>query len=99
MSKILVIILITASSIILSGCSTFSFSSKNVEWILPEKPKKFEVNSIPLYKDEKFVPSSNGIFLDEQSANNLMYNIDELDSYIEKQEALIRSMKRYYKAK
>jgi len=98
MYKTLVIVLTAVFSIFLSGCKTVP-PATGVEWPMPSPPVKRKVNSVPIYEGTTFTPNVDGIFLDSISASNLMLNIDELDAYIEKQEALIKQMKRYYKAK
>jgi hypothetical protein len=71
----------------------------NVKWDLPSKPQQKPIKSIPINKDKIFVPLEEGIFLNKESAKNLLFNIDELNIYIEKQNAIIESMKKYYNAK
>ena len=94
--------MIVFSIVTCTGCKTFPSTRSDksaVEWIVPATPKKKRVHSIPIYKNKTFTPSTNGIFLDEDSAKNLMFNIDELDAYIEKQQLLIKEMKEFYKTK
>ncbi|GAG36120.1 unnamed protein product, partial [marine sediment metagenome] len=79
------------------GCKTIP-PAENVKWLMPKKPEKYTVVSVPIYKNQPFTPEQNGIFIDEESANNLLLNIDGLDAYIQKQEKLIQEMKRYYNA-
>ena len=98
MSKTLAIVLIIVFNLIfLSGCKTFNFGEG--KWTLPNKPNKKQVESIFVQKNETFVPVSDGIYMDGVSAKNLLTNIRELDAYIEKQETLIKSMKKYYNDK
>lgn len=100
MYKNLVIVLIIAfNAIFIAGCVTISPSEEVRVWPNISAPSKKNVNSIPLFADKPFTPKTDGLFLDINSANNLMFNLDELDAYIAKQEALIKEMKRYYKAK
>jgi hypothetical protein len=94
MLKRLVIVLIIAFSC--NGCISNMSSAK---WETPEKPLKRQVISLPLSKGIRFDVEQDGIFIDSQSAINLLYNIDQLDAYIEKQEKLIQAMKRYYGAR
>lgn len=98
MQKKLAISLITVFSLFILGCKTIP-PQKGVKWPVPEPPSKLSVESIPLEKGVVFVPESDGIFLDEKSAYNLLFNIDELDDFIAKQNALIEAMKNYYQAK
>ncbi|MFA7219157.1 MAG: hypothetical protein WC119_01385 [Synergistaceae bacterium] len=65
----------------------------------PDKPSKAQVFSIVVKAGEPFIPPKNGVYLDEDSARNLLNNINELDAYIDKLYVLIKKMKRYYKAK
>lgn len=79
-------------SLLLAGCVTGG--NKPVrDWPEPMPPVKYEVNF-------KVVNSpTNGLFIDENSSKNLSKNIDELDAYIAKLEAMVKEMKAYYKAK
>ena len=98
MWKTLVIVLTIVFSLSLSGCITPN-GSKSIRWPMPEEPAKKQVQSKSVRQGEEFSPQTDGIFLDETSAGNLLFNIDELDAYIEKLEMLIDEMKEYYKAK
>lgn len=99
MSKILAIASIIAFNAV-GCCHTSSIPPlTDVEWIMPRTPEKRHVASIPIYKNKPFTPTKEGIFLDSISSSNLLFNIDELDTHIEKQEELIKEMKRYYNAK
>lgn len=93
-----VIVLTIAFSVMLSGCKTID-PLDDVEWPMPEEPLKREIQSIPLYKNVEFIPPTDGVFISKISSKNLLFNIEEQKAYIEKQEALIKKMKRYYNAK
>ena len=88
--KTLVTILIIGFS---SGCCVFNSvnNTDNVEWPMPTKPSKREINSIPV--ESGYIIAEAGIFLDRQDTEDLLYNLDQLDSYIQKLEFLIKSMK------
>lgn len=82
----LIAILIVAICII--GCRTPQ--PNNTEWAMPAKPFSYPVH---------FVEKDNGLYMDETSSINLWKNIDGMDAYAEKLEALIAEMKKYYGAK
>lgn len=73
------------------GCVTGGLSVRN--WPEPIPPIKYEVTFNVVNTP------TNGLFIDEQSAKNLSKNIDGLDGYIAKLEAMVKEMKAYYKAK
>ena len=77
-------------SLLLVGCLS-SGTPKHV-WPEPVKPIKLEVVFVPVVTPEP------GLFISEQSAKNLVKNIDELDAYIAEQDAIIKGMKVYYHA-
>ena len=81
---IFIVILLLIIGII--GCKTIGFASK-AEWIAPDKPKEYPV---------KFSQKDNGLYIDAQSSANLRYNIEELDIYIKKLEALLSEIESYY---
>jgi len=78
----------------ISGCAT-SKQNYNTVWEFPPKPIKREVNSVTVKKGIPFTPESDGIYLDIKSLENLLFNIDELDIYIEKQKFLIETIRKY----
>ena len=82
--------------IVFNGCNTIGQSSKT-EWPRPDKPKHLRVNSISLQSNETFIAIHSGIFLDKKNAKNLLFNIDEMDLYIENLESLVDKMIQYYK--
>lgn len=99
MLKILVTnLIIVFNCLLLLGCFTFDSSTKG-KWPEPSKPMKKDVESQPVYQGQNFVVPHDGIYINRESANNLLFNISELDGYIEKQKALINEMKSYYNAK
>ena len=82
--------LIICSSLVvlaLSGCQTI-FGRTSKQWPLPPKPETSRIE----YKDV-----NGGYFISEEDSVKIANNIDELKKYIEKLEALIDSMKDYYK--
>lgn len=60
------------------------------EWKAPSKPIVYPV---------EFVHKDDGLFINSNSCVNLWKNIEEMDAYTEKLEALVDEMKKYYKAK
>jgi hypothetical protein len=98
MLKILATILIIVFNFLILSCITID-NNQRVDWLEPSNPIKKQIKSIPLRKGQLFIPSEDGIFFDKESSSNLVFNIEELDAYIEKQKMLIEQMKRYYKAK
>jgi len=78
--------------LLLIGCSTTKEEFIPVvpthrEWPQPRKPEKRPV---------KFESQGEGLYLDPLSSSNLLFNIDELDIYIDKMENLVEEMQRYY---
>jgi len=71
------------------GCKTIE-PVKDVVWTLPEQPIEHPV---------KFAQKDNGLYIDKESSVNLLKNINGMDAYTEKLEALIIEMKLYYGAK
>lgn len=71
-----------------SGCSTFNKSG--IEWPMPEKPHKYQVI---------FQERENGLFIDQKSANNLLKNANESETYERSLEILVDEMKSFYNAK
>ena len=99
MLKTFLIALIVAFSVVTSGCRTVDPLIRGMDWPEPSKPIEKRVESIPLKKGVTFTPASDGIFLDKESAANILFNVDELDAYIAKQIKLIEEMKSFYNAK
>ena len=71
------------------GCRTTN-PLLNANWPMPDTPEKYPV---------QFVQKDKGLYLNEQSSVNLLKNIEELDAYVAKLEALVKEMKDYYGAK
>jgi hypothetical protein len=80
-SKLVFLSLIAACIV---GCRT---PTAQITWPMPPKPTVYPV---------KFEPRDNGLYLNEESSKNLLKNVNEMDAYTEKLEALIESMKSYY---
>lgn len=92
MLRIISIIVFSVFLLTATGCFTFN-STPVRDWPEPSKPVKYEVN----FKVVNF--PTNGLFINEQDSKNLLKNMNELDGYIAKLEAMIKEMKEYYKAK
>jgi hypothetical protein len=100
MLKTFLIALTVAFSVAaLVGCRTVNPIISGMDWPEPSKPIEKRVNSVPLKKGVVFTPASDGIFLDKESAANILFNVDELDVYIAKQIKLIEEIKDFYNAK
>jgi len=76
-----------------SGCLTLNSGSN--KWPIPERPSKLPVEIIPI-AEVKDGPINTGFYLSSKDARNLVDNVDELKAYVEKLEALIKKMKKYY---
>ncbi len=81
--KIVLFILLV---IFINGCVGVKYRSKKT-WNVPQKPKVLPVN---------FEELNDGLYIDFNSSSNLIYNINEMDAYIEKLEFLLKEMKKYY---
>lgn len=82
---------IIAFSLLMVSCVHFN-GKPSRDWPEPSKPNKFPVEFVTVN-----IPT-NGLFISEENSRNLAKNIDELDGYIAKLEAMIKEMKAYYKA-
>ena len=87
--------LILALGLICSvGCSITKIEGNSKvtssKWLMPDSPKKYPVS---------FQQKDGGLFLSKEDSENLMLNIDELDTYILQLEALIKTMKKYHNEK
>ena len=96
--KILAIALIIGFNISTISCRSIP-PREGVEWSMPSEPQTLPLQSIIIRRGETFTFPSDGLFFDSINSSNLWHNINELDAFIEKQDALIREMKRYYRAK
>jgi hypothetical protein len=81
----ILIAIFVVSTIILNGCRTTN--PPNIGWIEPSQPKKYPVT---------FVPMNGGLWMDKTSSENLLKNVEEMDAYTEKMEALVEHMREYY---
>ena len=88
--KIVLIICLTS---LLAGCSTFSGKDK---WPSPVKPISKSVEVIPVPEADI---KNDGFYLNREDAHNLADNVEELKAYVEKLEAQIKKMKKYYGGK
>ena len=82
-------------SALLSGCSTF-YPTHEEKWKLPPQPKIKSVN-IEEYKTN--INYQGGFYLSVDEATKMADDVDELKSYIQKLEILVREMAKYYNAK
>ena len=87
--RILRSVLTICFSLFLVGCACYH-GGENWPIVQPPSLKKIEIT--PIAGGEAF-------YIDKNSAENLVNNIDSLKLYIKKLEALIDVMKKYYKAK
>jgi len=87
--KLILVFWISITTFCIIGCKTVD-TVPNAVWDCPIKPTEYPV---------EFVQKDNGLYINEESSINLLKNINGMDAYIEKLEALITEMKLYYGAK
>ena len=87
------VLIICLTSILFAGCVTLNSKER---WPSPLLPQTKSVKIIPIKKANI---KQDGFYMDLKDATNLANNVDELEAYIEKLEAQIKKMKKYYGAK
>ena len=96
MLKTLAISLIICFSLVYGGCSTIRNRGRH-QWNIPESPELKSVNSMTFREGDNVTFDYDVVVFDFESSSNLVYNINELNIYIEKLELLIHNMKKFYK--
>ena len=73
------------------GCSIIHV--RDNKWETPQYPKSLPVEVVPM---NRVLGISDGFWISPQHASNLVDNVDALKAHIEKLEAQIETMKKYY---
>ena len=76
--------------VFLVGCSTYQYGGGT--WPTPKPP-------VTKHVVLKTLPDDGGFSMDNQNAENLVDNVDELKAYIKKLEVLVEAMKKYYESR
>jgi len=86
--KVVWIICLITNVLFLPACSSLGINN-TPKWQTPKRPKSVKVKWEPM-------GSENGVYLSEKESCKLADNIEDLNAYIQKLEALITTIEEYY---